>query len=129
TRRVSSLSPVQVAAQRNRGTIFVEDARVTDVRTFPGNQYILRLYSPRTAKHAVPGSFIHLRCDDAIPMRRPLSIMRAHAEDGWIEILFKIVGHGLRSLSGKEPGDHISVVGPIGKGFEPSRERPRALLV
>lgn len=122
-------TPAQVAAQRHRGTIFVEDARVTEVRTFPGAQYILRLHAPETARHAVPGSFVHIRCDDAIPMRRPLSIMRASAEDGWIEILFKIVGSGLRSLGHKEPGDHMSLVGPVGKGFEPSKSRPRALLI
>lgn len=123
------LTPAQAAAQRHRGTIFVEDARVTEVRTFPGNQYILRLHAPRTARHAVPGSFVHIRCDDAIPMRRPLSIMRASPEGGWIEILFKIVGSGLRSLGHKEPGDHMSLVGPVGRGFEPSKGRPRALLV
>ena len=123
------LTPEQAAAQRNRGTIFVEDARVTEVRTFPGQQYILRLHSPQTARHAVPGSFVHIRCDDAIPMRRPLSIMRASAADGWIEVLFKIVGSGLRSLGHKEPGDHVSLVGPIGKGFEPSPGRPHALLI
>lgn len=123
------LTPEQAAAQRNRGTIFVEDARVTEVRTFPGHQYILRLHSPQTARHAVPGSFVHIRCDDAIPMRRPLSIMRANAADGWIEVLFKIVGSGLRSLGHKEPGDHVSLVGPIGKGFEPSPGRPHALLI
>jgi len=122
-------TPEQVAAQRSRDTIFVEDARVTEVRTFPGHQYIFRLHSPETARRAVPGSFVHILCDDAIPMRRPLSIMRAHAADGWIEILFKIVGNGLRSLGHKEPGDRMSLVGPIGRGFEPSRSRPRALLV
>jgi len=126
---VTDRTPEQAAGQRNRGTIFVEDARVTEVRTFPGNQYILRLYAPQTARLAVPGSFVHIRCDDSIPMRRPLSIMRAHDAEGWIEVLFKIVGSGLRSLGHKEPGDHMSLVGPIGKGFEPSTRRPRALLI
>jgi dihydroorotate dehydrogenase electron transfer subunit len=126
---VTHRTPEQVAAQRNRDTIFVEEARVAEVRTFPGNQYILRLHSPETAERAVPGSFVHIHCDHAIPMRRPLSIMRANPADGWIEILFKIVGNGLRSLGHKEPGDRMSLVGPIGKGFEPSRSRPRTLLV
>jgi dihydroorotate dehydrogenase electron transfer subunit len=126
---VTERTPEQAAAAQNRGTIFVEEARVTEVRTFPGNQYILRLYAPQTARHAVPGSFVHIRCDDAIPMRRPLSIMRAHDNEGWIEVLFKIVGSGLRSLGHKEPGDRMSLVGPIGTGFEPSTERPRTLLI
>jgi dihydroorotate dehydrogenase electron transfer subunit len=126
---VTDPAPEQAAAQRNRGSIFVEDARVTEVSIFPGEQYILRLHSPETARHAIPGSFVHIRCDDDIPMRRPLSIMRANVADGWIEVLFKIVGNGLRSLGHKKPGDRMSVVGPIGQGFEPTRSKPRALLV
>ena len=31
-------------------------------------------------------------------MRRPLSIMRADAKAGWIDILYKIVGPGLEAL-------------------------------
>lgn len=126
---MTALTSDQAAAQRNRGTIFVENARVTEVRTFPARQYILRLYAPATAERAVPGSFVHIRCDDAIPMRRPLSIMRANADEGWIEVLFKIVGNGLRSLGDKTPGDTMSLVGPIGTGFAPAKSRPRTLLI
>ena len=60
-------------------------------------------------------------------MRRPLSIMRAG--DDWIEILYKIVGQGLRLLSQKHPGDTVSVLGPIGRPFTFSPDRPRALLI
>jgi dihydroorotate dehydrogenase electron transfer subunit len=90
---------------------------------------VLRLNAPETARRAVAGTFVHIRCDAAIPMRRPLSIMRADPGEGWIEILFKIVGNGLRSLGERRPGDVMSVMGPIGNGFRPSRERPHALLI
>ena len=115
--------------KRNRDTIFIEDATVTDVAAFPGSQYVLRLHAPEVALRAIPGSFVHVRCDAAIPMRRPLSIMRASADGGWIELLFKIVGSGLRSLGHRKPGDVMSIIGPIGNGFHPSRERPHALLI
>ncbi len=62
-------------------------------------------------------------------MRRPLSIMRADAKAGWIDILYKIVGPGLEALSKQPQGATISVMGPIGKGFVPSAARPRTLLV
>lgn len=55
--------------------------------------------------------------------------MRANPDEGWIEILFKIVGEGLKSLGHKKPGDKLNCLGPIGKGFEVHDERPRAVLV
>lgn len=116
-------------AQRNRGTLFVEDAEVIAVSTFPGEQFITRLAAPRCAEHAVAGSFIHIQCDASLPMRRPLSIMRADADAGWIEVLYKIVGEGLGGLARKKAGDLLSVIGPIGHGFTPSPERPNSLLI
>jgi len=113
----------------NRGTIFVEDASVVTATRFPGDQFILRLHAPRAAARATAGSFAHIQCDDTIPMRRPLSIMRASANEGWIEVLFKIVGLGMRALAARRVGDTVSVIAPIGHGFTPSTERPDALLV
>jgi dihydroorotate dehydrogenase electron transfer subunit len=62
-------------------------------------------------------------------MRRPLSILRTNREDGWIEVLYKIVGPGLRALAEVAPDDRLSVLGPIGQGFRPDPARPRAVLV
>jgi len=118
---------VTAAAQRNRGTIFVENAPIIDVQKYPGEQFIIRLNAPRCAGRATPGSFVHVQCDETIPMRRPLSIMRAG--DDWIEVLFKIVGNGLRALGNKKIGDKVSIIGPIGHGFIPAPERPRTLLI
>lgn len=117
----------QQQAQKNRGTIFVEDGQLLQVDMFPGDQFIMRIRAPKCAAHAQPGSFVHLTCADELPMRRPLSIMRVG--DDWIEVLYKIVGHGLRLLSQKQPGDTINVLGPIGRPFRPSPERPNALLI
>lgn len=117
-------------ARPHRETIFLEDdATILSQEGFAGDQFVLRLNAPRTAAHAVPGSFAHLSCDAELPMRRPLSIMRANATQGWIDVLYKIVGPGLKLLSQKRAGDRISVLGPIGKGFVPNPRRPRTLLV
>ncbi len=116
-------------AQQNRNTIYVEDAAITDVRIFPDNQFIMRLNAPRCARTATPGSFIFIRCDESISMRRPLSIMRADATNGWVEILFKIVGAGMLALSKQQRGDTVSIIGPVGQGFEPFPERRLPLLI
>ena len=122
-----ALTAAQEKAQENRGTIFVEDGEVLAVDAFPGDQFIMRIRAPKCAAAAQPGSFVHITCDESLPMRRPLSIMRAG--DDWVEILYKIVGNGLRLLSQKQPGDTVSVLGPIGQPFRLSPERPNALLI
>ena len=117
----------QKHAQRHRGTIFVEQGEVLGHEAWPGDQYVLRIRAPKCAAAARPGSFIHISCDEELPMRRPLSIMRA-AED-WIEVLYKIVGEGLHLLARKRCGDAVSLLGPIGQPFALHEDRPRPLLI
>jgi dihydroorotate dehydrogenase electron transfer subunit len=113
----------------HRGSICLEDGLIVSQESWPGEQFVLRIKAPKCAARALPGSFVHLTCDPDVPMRRPLSIQRASAKEGWIEILYKIVGPGLRALSRRRPGDEISVLGPIGQPIRPDPKRPRALLV
>ena len=122
-----ALSAAQQEAQANRDTIFVEDGEILSVDAYPGDQFIMRIRAAKCAAAARPGSFVHITCDESLPMRRPLSIMRVG--DDWIEILYKIVGQGLRLLSHKKPGDAVSVLGPIGQPFTMSPARPNTLLI
>lgn len=113
----------------HRGQIFLEEATVIHQEKWPGEQFILRVHAPETAKRASAGAFAHLTCDPAVPMRRPLSIMRTSVKDGWVDFLYKIHGHGLHHLSTRSEGDAISVLGPIGKGFKLHTNKPRPLLI
>lgn len=113
----------------HRNTIFVEDTTVLEQTEHPGDQFVLRLKAPKCAAAATPGSFVHLTCDPSVPMRRPLSIMRADPRAGWIEVLYKVVGPGLRHLAARRHGDVVNTMGPIGKGFELHPKKPRTLLV
>ena len=115
--------------QAHRGSIHLEDGRLLRNEAFAGEQYILRIEAPKCAAAALPGSFVHLTCDPGIPMRRPLSIMRADPKAGWIDVLFKVVGAGLAALAARKVGDTLSVLGPIGRGFAPNPARPLTLLI
>lgn len=112
----------------HRGTIFVEDAEVVSQQAYPGEQYVLRLRAPKCAANAKPGSFVHITCDPALPMRRPLSIMRV-SRDGTIDLLYKVIGRGTRLLAQRREGETVSVMGPIGLPFTLDPARPRALLI
>jgi dihydroorotate dehydrogenase electron transfer subunit len=115
--------------RETRGTLHLEDARVIKQTAYDGEQFVLRLAAPVCAARAQPGSFVHLTCDAAIPMRRPLSIMRADPNAGWIEVLYKVLGPGLHALAARKAGDTVSIIGPIGKPFTVHPERPRPLLI
>ncbi|MCB1734707.1 MAG: dihydroorotate dehydrogenase electron transfer subunit [Gammaproteobacteria bacterium] len=113
----------------HRGTIHVESAKILSHERFPGDQFVLRVAAPECAAKALPGSFVHLRTDPMLRMRRPLSIMRVSATEGWVDMLYKVVGEGTRLLSARQEGETLSMMGPIGKPFVAHPERPRALLL
>jgi dihydroorotate dehydrogenase electron transfer subunit len=112
-----------------RGTIAVEDAEVVQHVAHPGAQFLLRLNSPTIAQRAKPGAFVHLQCHPQLPMRRPMSIMRADAGQGWIDILYKSHGAGTELLAHRKPGDIVSIIGPIGVTFKLSQFTRRPLLI
>nr|VFJ97878.1 MAG: dihydroorotate oxidase B, electron transfer subunit [Candidatus Kentron sp. LFY] len=113
----------------HRATLFVEDAEILSRRVFEGEQIMLRIAAPRIAVAASPGTFLHVRCDPGLPMRRPFSLMEADPESGWVAVLFKVVGQGTRLLAARDVGDVINVIGPIGVPFRPYEGRPRTLLL
>lgn len=112
-----------------RVPILLEDAPILSHQACPADQYVLRVHAPGCARHATPGSFAHLRCDPALPMRRPLSILRADPETGRVEFLYKVVGAGTRMLAARRTGETINLLGPIGRGFETHPQTPRRLLI
>jgi dihydroorotate dehydrogenase electron transfer subunit len=113
----------------SRGSIFLEEGRVLDQTAFDADQFVIRIEAPKCASRAEPGSFAHITCHETIPMRRPLSLMRADASAGWVEILYKVAGAGLHALAQRKAGDTLSILGPIGRGFTLNPARPRTLLL
>ncbi len=108
----------------HRGTILVEEAEIIGHQAFDGDQYVMRVNAPGCAERARPGQFAHLTVDPQRPMRRPISIMRTSAEYGWVDFLYKALGEGTQLLALRQPGEYISVLGPIGTPFEIREKRP-----
>jgi dihydroorotate dehydrogenase electron transfer subunit len=116
-------------AKPHRDTIHVEDAEILAHHAQEADQYVLRVHAPRCAARAEPGSFAHLTCDPQLPLRRPLSIMRTDPEAGWVEFLYKALGRGTGLLARRQPGERLSVMGPIGKPFTLHPEHRRPVLI
>jgi dihydroorotate dehydrogenase electron transfer subunit len=108
----------------HRGTILLEEAEIVAHERFAGDQFIMRLQAPGCARRAQPGQFAHLTVDPQRPMRRPISIMRASKDQGWLDFLYKIVGDGTELLARRQTGETLSLMGPIGVPFDVGVKRP-----
>ena len=113
----------------DRNLLYVEHATLLSQAAFSGRQYHLRLQAEKVASHARPGQFVHLKCDSGLPMRRPMSIMRSHPQDGVLEFLYKVCGKGTQLLSKRCVGDQIDLIGPVGHPFKLNDSKNRPLLI
>jgi len=58
---------------------------------------------------------------------RAFSVLRRHG-DGTLDFLLEDVGPGTARLCALRPGDGLWILGPLGRGFAPSREGRRPVL-
>ena len=107
----------------HRNTIYLEDTEIVSHNEFQNDQFIITLRAPKVSVKAKPGQFVHLQCDESIPMRRPLSILAADIPNNCISIMYRPMGDGLRILSKKIKGETINILGPIGNGFQVPQEK------
>jgi dihydroorotate dehydrogenase electron transfer subunit len=81
--------------------------------------YRMVINAPDIARRAVPGTFVHfgLLGGSAHILRRPISLAGADAAQGTITIVYRIAGEGTALMAVMKPGETLSCLGPLGKGF------------
>ena len=100
----------------------------------------MRILAPGFAANAVPGQFVMLRPEMALPtmLRRPFGIFRTGSlppecaglpAREYMEILYKVVGQGTKIMSELHAGDRVELLGPLGQGFTISENACAKLLV
>ena len=115
-------------AKTNRDTISVNDCQILAHYKFEADQYILTLESQEISQATRPGQFVHLSVSGMLAMRRPISVMSVDKDNGAFDLLYKIVGEGTRQLAERKIGDIVSVIGPIGNGFEVTENKIPLLI-
>lgn len=115
-------------ANTNRDTISVNDCQILAHYKFEADQYILTLESQEISQATRPGQFVHLSVSGMLAMRRPISVMSVDKDNGTFDLLYKIVGEGTRQLAERKIGDIVSVIGPIGNGFEVTENKIPLLI-
>lgn len=71
------------------------------------------------ATEAKPGQFVHIQVSTGLDplLRRPISIAEMNPKKKEITLLYRIRGKGTERLSQVKPGEELSLLGPIGRGF------------
>lgn len=77
---------------------------------------LLSLHAPEIASAAVPGQFVHVACNRFL--RRPLGIAGVDTQKGTIQVGIQVKGQGTRDLASSQTGADLSVLGPLGNGFD-----------
>jgi dihydroorotate dehydrogenase electron transfer subunit len=87
-----------------------------------GSYHLLSILSPEIAPQVKPGQFIMVRTSPlTYPLlRRPFSVH--FAEGDTLEIFFQESGVGTSLLSRVKEGDHLDILGPLGRGFSLNSE-------
>jgi dihydroorotate dehydrogenase electron transfer subunit len=100
--------------------------------------FLMRLHAPEIAAAVWPGQFVNVRVaaadfmqnssssfiqnsmkDRGFPLlRRPFSLCQVDRRAGTIALIWKVVGPGTSLLASHRPGTILSLVSPLGHGFE-----------
>jgi dihydroorotate dehydrogenase electron transfer subunit len=111
-----------------KGTVLTDGVVASHVDA--GAQYRELVFEASdVAPRVEPGQFIHLRIPrlSNCVLRRPFSVFRADART--VTILYKTVGRGTEALSQVTPGEVVSILGPLGRGFPRVLSRTLPVLV
>ncbi len=76
---------------------------------------------PELAGQIACGQFVHIRCGDALLLRRPISICDWQGD--LVRLVYEVRGEGTEWLSRRRSGDVLDVLGPLGHGFDVSGQK------
>ena len=107
--------------------MFLLDAPIAAKREVAREMFVIAMDAPEIAASVRAGQFVNLGWSPGPLLRRPFSVYSVNGDR--IEIGLKAVGEGTAQLLAMTPGDRVSCLGPLGRGFELSAGPSRAVLI
>lgn len=109
----------------------MQNLLVLSNRRLNRDQAVLELKSAVTLEAIEPGQFGNILVDKSanIFLRRPFSIYQVNHETNTISFLIKGIGEGTKTLINTKAGDFLSVIFPLGKGFNSPDKKSKVMLV
>jgi len=97
--------------------------------------FLMRLHAPEIAARVLPGQFVNVKTTTEKSgvgspfLRRPFSVCEVDRRAGTMALLWKIFGTGTNLLAQHRPGVLLSLIGPLGNGFDLSNATGPLALV
>lgn len=101
--------------------------KIQSVEQLNRTTYSFVIDCPALAKESWCGRFVNILCGEK-PLRRPISISEIDGERGTITIVFEVRGEGTAWLAAKKAGEELSILGPLGNGFFPDKDKPAVFI-
>jgi dihydroorotate dehydrogenase electron transfer subunit len=111
--------------------IYYLAASVISNEQIVSNYWRLVLKAPPLSKKFQPGQFVALQCTPKREplLKRPLGIYSADPGKGTITLIYKVVGEGTKCLTTIVPGNSLTLLGPLGNGFNLKEDEKKIILV
>ena len=93
----------------------LSDCAVSQVRELSEGTISLSFVAEGQLLEARAGQFLHVKCGEVL-LRRPISVCDVVGRE--VTMVFEIRGEGTRWLAQRRVGDVLSILGPLGNGFD-----------
>jgi len=107
--------------------VFLLESALTGKRQVARDMLVISIDAPQIAASVRAGQFVNLGWSPGPLLRRPFSVYRTDGDR--IEIVLKAVGEGTFQLLAMSEGDHLSCLGPLGRGFDLTAGPKSAVLI
>ena len=102
--------------------------KVLSQRALTDSVYHLRLQGDTRAV-TKPGQFVQIQLP-GFYLRRPISICDCQvAEEGTLDLIYKVVGHGTEAMTALQPGAELDLLVGLGNGFDVTGDEKEPLLI
>jgi dihydroorotate dehydrogenase electron transfer subunit len=107
--------------------VFLLESALTGKRQVARDMLVISIDAPQIAASVRAGQFVNLGWSPGPLLRRPFSVYRSDGDR--IEIVLKAVGEGTSQLLAMREGNHLSCLGPLGRGFDLTAGPKSAVLI
>jgi dihydroorotate dehydrogenase electron transfer subunit len=109
--------------------MFEEETTIAFNRPLTDDIWLMGLMSDEIAEAALPGQFVMIRIREGLDplLRRPFSICGTKRK--LFLVLYRVIGGGTLILAARKSGERVSVLGPLGRGFDLPRPRHTPLIL